>query len=132
MPRHATNTSFKSGKEHVNWKGGIDNLNNLAKSTVETYCRKKANKIMNCPKEYVVHHIDGDVTNNNKNNLQIMTQSEHCTLHNKQRLGSKQYHRIRYKIAEKVKNLTKKGFSSRKIAKILNVSKNTVLRARRV
>lgn len=29
----------------------------------------------------VVHHIDGDNTNNNPSNLKLMTQSEHAKLH---------------------------------------------------
>ena len=35
------------------------------------------------PKGYVVHHIDGDPSNNKIENLQIMTQSEHIMLHQK-------------------------------------------------
>lgn len=29
----------------------------------------------------IVHHIDGDVTNNSPDNLSVMSQSEHCRLH---------------------------------------------------
>lgn len=29
----------------------------------------------------IVHHIDGDVTNNNLSNLRVMSQSEHAKLH---------------------------------------------------
>jgi hypothetical protein len=29
----------------------------------------------------IVHHIDGDPTNNHPDNLQVMTQAEHCRLH---------------------------------------------------
>lgn len=35
--------------------------------------------------DYEVHHIDGNHSNNNVDNLQILTKSEHRTLHNKQR-----------------------------------------------
>ena len=31
----------------------------------------------------IVHHIDGDVTNNDFENIQVMTQSEHCSIHTK-------------------------------------------------
>ena len=34
----------------------------------------------------IVHHIDGDNTNNDINNLQIMSQSEHINLHRKEML----------------------------------------------
>lgn len=33
----------------------------------------------------VVHHIDGDKTNNHPNNLQVMTNSEHARLHAEER-----------------------------------------------
>lgn len=36
-------------------------------------------------KEYVVHHIDRNKLNNDVNNLQVLTLSEHITLHNKER-----------------------------------------------
>lgn len=29
----------------------------------------------------IVHHIDGNKRNNDKSNLKVMTQSEHCRLH---------------------------------------------------
>ena len=35
----------------------------------------------------IVHHRDGDKWNNSPENLEVMTQSEHCTLHLKQRWG---------------------------------------------
>ena len=33
------------------------------------------------PKGYIIHHIDGDKSNNEISNLQLMTQSEHKKLH---------------------------------------------------
>lgn len=33
------------------------------------------------PKGYVIHHIDGNPSNNDISNLQLMTQSEHMKLH---------------------------------------------------
>lgn len=33
-------------------------------------------------KDYVVHHIDGDKTNNNLSNLVVLSKSEHTRLHN--------------------------------------------------
>ena len=35
------------------------------------------------PKGYVVHHVDGNPSNNDISNLKIMTQSEHIKLHQK-------------------------------------------------
>ena len=34
------------------------------------------------PEGYVIHHIDGDKSNNDLTNLQLMTKSEHVKLHN--------------------------------------------------
>lgn len=50
------------------------------------YWRQKARKIMNMGKNDSrhVHHIDGDITNNDKDNLKIMTISEHTKLHHRQ------------------------------------------------
>lgn len=40
-------------------------------------------------KEYTVHHIDGNKTNNNPNNLKTMTLQEHSKLHNMNRKNNK-------------------------------------------
>jgi len=34
------------------------------------------------PKGLVIHHIDGNIYNNNLNNLKLMTKQEHDLLHN--------------------------------------------------
>jgi len=120
MPRHATKTSFKSGEKHVFWKGGTSD-----------FWRREARKITNCPKDMIVHHIDGNYENNNIDNLQIIKQSEHVAIHNKQRKGSIKPNSLKYKIKNYVIELTNLGYSSRKIARILNVGKTTVLRCRR-
>ncbi len=39
--------------------------------------------------KYVVHHIDGNKTNNTKDNLMLMTKSEHASYHSKQRAKRK-------------------------------------------
>lgn len=36
----------------------------------------------------IVHHIDGDNTNNDISNLQVMSQSEHINLHRKDLVNS--------------------------------------------
>ena len=48
----------------------------------------------------VVHHIDGDKSNNNINNLQLMTLSEHTRIH-------KLNHNVSEKTREKLKNSLK-------------------------
>lgn len=45
-----------------------------------------------------VHHVDHDKTNNNPENLQLMTRSEHAKLHAKENSGSrKRDNKGRYK-----------------------------------
>lgn len=121
MPQHATKTSFKKGDKHINWKGGNYN-----------YWHRIARQKVNATEGYIVHHKDKDIRNNNIENLEIMTQSEHVALHNKERTGTLKLNSIKYLIREEVIKLTNRGYSSRKIAKILNTSKNSVLRARRI
>jgi len=41
---------------------------------------KKLGRLLN--KKEIVHHIDGDVTNNNPKNLGVMSRSEHSQLTN--------------------------------------------------
>lgn len=124
MPRHATKTSYKSGEQHIDWKGGTTD-----------YWRRIARKITNCPKGYVVHHIDHNVENNNLGNLMMMTQSEHMKLHNRidklfQKALEKKGKPVREKFRKDIVQLTKLGLPSRFIAKLLGIGKTTVLRAR--
>lgn len=85
----------------------------------------------------IVHHIDGNVLNNNPDNLEVITQSEHCKLHfqgesaNSAKLKNKDiiYIRSKYKKGAKrdinnpysVKNLSIKfGVNKTTIQKIVN------------
>ena len=43
----------------------------------------KANGLTEIPDGLIVHHIDEDKLNNNIDNLQMMSQSDHATLHHK-------------------------------------------------
>jgi len=124
MPRHVTKTSFKSGKDHIGWNGGTSD-----------YWRREARKIVDCPKGFIVHHKNGDYSDNRKENLEILTQSEHIKKHNLHDIG----HKV---LMENIKNrwdslkvqvdlLSNEGFSSREIAKFFNVGKTTILRIRR-
>ena len=115
----ATKTSFKPGESHIFWNGGC-----------QDYWHRDARKITNCPEKLVVHHKDGNWKNNNLNNLDVISQSQHITIHNKQRTGIKKLSSKKYLLNTKIKELSKLGFSSRQIAKNLNIGKTTVLRSR--
>ena len=85
----------RSGAENTNWRGGrttdgrgrtIVHAPDERGGRVYEYRLLAAIKIGRpLMSGEVVHHIDGDVTNNALDNLQVMTQSEHMTLHNTER-----------------------------------------------
>jgi len=130
MPRHATRTSFQSGDRHPQWKGGIANFNALASSTQEVYSRKEARGIMGYPKG-IVHHKDGNVRNRSKGNLQaLLNQREHMKIHHaiSPRTGIHNKHSLQVTFKDTVLAINE---PSRKVAKNLGISKNTVLRIRR-
>lgn len=111
MSLRSESTRFKAGKEHVNWKGGCPG-----------YCHYEARKKINCPKGLIVHHVNGNWKDNSLENLQIMTQSEHVGIHNRERLGSiKPNSKIR-KIIERVLELKKQSKTKKQIAEILNIN----------
>jgi len=58
----------------------------LVKGRSEFWWRQQARQIMKLEKNdsRIVHHIDGDITNNEENNLKIMERGEHTSLHHKQ------------------------------------------------
>jgi len=128
MPRHATKTSFQPKEKHPTWLGGINNLDALSNKTIQNYCREEARRIIKCPKGLIVHHKDKNVRNNNINNLQIMTQREHITLHNKERVNKIKPNSVLRKNILKVIELKKKGLTYREISKRLNINKRMVKR----
>ena len=69
----------------------------------------------------IVHHIDHDKLNNDVNNLELVTQSTHRTIHNKESMeyGS------RYDL-EKVRTLYESGKTTRDIEEIMGIGKSTV------
>ena len=95
-PGYVGNSEGRSGSGNSKWKGGImyDNGRKLIyapehpnayRGYIYEY-RMVASATLGRPltQDEVVHHIDGDVTNNSPENLQVMTQSEHCSLHTTQ------------------------------------------------
>jgi hypothetical protein len=89
---------IKNGKNNPNWRGGIryDDKRKLIYSPNhpypdygKVYCyeykliiEKHLGRFLK--KGEIVHHINGDRTDNRIENLQVMTQGEHINLHKKQ------------------------------------------------
>lgn len=85
------------GKNNPHWKGGRPELYKgrfmvyapghpgakLCNGTYILEYRLIAEKKVGRPlkDDEIVHHVNGDVTDNRLSNLEIMTQSEHCTKH---------------------------------------------------
>ena len=72
-----------SGEQHPNWKGGIS----------QAYARKKWREYYggDPPRGCDIHHIDGDKTNNDKENLTLIKHSGHMVHHQGLRFGDKIY-----------------------------------------
>lgn len=90
-------------------------------------------------KKLFVHHIDKNKKNNSINNLQVMQQSLHNQVHSGERNTDIEVILKHQKLAadslkrkdvteENVKKLHDMGYGYRRIAKILNCSRNTVRR----
>lgn len=79
--------SFKKG-ERVSIKTEFKRFNVIkrktntyqAKKSIEKYYGKKWDEL-NLPKDAVIHHIDGDISNNEFNNLCIISKKDHSNFH---------------------------------------------------
>lgn len=94
------------GKDSINWRGGkfispagyvfiYDPENPMANS--RGYVREHRLVMSKhlgrtLTEDEIVHHIDGDKSNNSINNLEIMTNAEHTALHAKERAGERRKH----------------------------------------
>jgi hypothetical protein len=84
---------YRSGKNHPFWKGGFGNrngylFNNKMKKLwhrfiMEQYLGRKLKKYE------IIHHLNGNVIDNNIKNLIITNHSEHTKLHSKNRKRDK-------------------------------------------
>lgn len=75
--RVSPKTEFKRGIKNI-WRGIGKHRNSFykrARRIMEENLGRKLNQ------EEIVHHISGDWKDNNINNLQVMTRSEHARLH---------------------------------------------------
>ena len=83
---HMCYLHYNSGPHHYKWKGGVAHYctgyifhsrtgRGIHRIVMERYIGRKLKE------REVVHHIDGNKKNNDINNLEIMSQSEHAKLH---------------------------------------------------
>ena len=79
-------TGTQIGEKHPNWKGGIKSRPDgyLRRSSDDKYVHRiiMENYLGRQLRDYeIVHHIDGNVSNNDISNLTVMTNSSHRKIH---------------------------------------------------
>ena len=103
----------KTGDQHHNWKGAIDDqygylkiMHNGKRRFVHHLVMMDALGLDELPANMVVHHIDGDKKNNDLNNLALVTNSGHQKIHYLQAKDSVDLALKKSTLAEAVKYLT--------------------------
>lgn len=115
------------GKDHWNWKGGHVNgqgyrvVYHKGKRIMEhkLIAEKKIGRELYS--DEVVHHIDGNRSNNSEDNLQVMKRAEHDKL----KEGTRRYNHTNDLCNEAAEALYSQGWSIHKIANALRVGYST-------
>ncbi len=83
------NKQSRKGKVSVNWKGGTSNirgyklvLTNRGYMLEHHLVWMNENQIHRIPDGCIIHHLNGDKLDNRIENLQLMTNGFHTTVHN--------------------------------------------------
>jgi len=78
----------RTGEQHHNWKGDcfdgrgyLTRVHNGKRQFVHRIVMAQALGVEEIPSSLIVHHVDGDPTNNDLDNLALMTASAHMVLH---------------------------------------------------
>jgi hypothetical protein len=119
----------KYGAEHWNWKGGYISpagyriISRKGKSLLYEH-RVVAEEMLGRPLEHdeVVHHIDGNRSNNSPDNLVVMKRKEH----DKMKEGIRQYFHTCPECIDAAQTLRSLGWSINKIGKALRVHHDTL------
>ena len=118
------------GPDHPNWKGGHVNgqgyriIYRDGKRRVEHRIIMEDMLGRSLTSNEVVHHRDGNRSNNSPDNLQLMTQSQHTKTNN----GIRAYFHTGPECEEAVRALHKLGWSKAKIRHALRLTYSTVSR----
>jgi len=79
--RMSDSAKKRIGSKHPRWKGGKDSYySRLARKTIERVSKIKWPDMYK-PTDSVIHHINEDRTNNNFDNLCVMSREDHGKLH---------------------------------------------------
>ena len=99
----------KCGEQHHNWKGECDDgngyltcIHNGERQFVHRVVMAQAVGVPKITDELVVHHIDGDKTNNDLDNLALVTKAGHKAVHYMQSKDSKALQLKKTSIADAV------------------------------
>jgi hypothetical protein len=131
-----------SGESNSNWKGGVmyDRGRKLIYSPKhprpdflkKIYCyeyrlimEKHLGRYLN--DDEIVHHINGDHTDNSIENLQVMTQTEHIALHKKQgnmKRGYKSKFTFKYNNREEYRKLYNKKYQEENKERLIEYRRN--------
>lgn len=126
--REVTGASGRFGKDHWNWKGG--HVNGQGYRVVYRNGRRvMEHKVVAEEKigrplasDEVVHHVDGNRSNNSPKNLVVMKRAEHDKLKD----GARRYNHINQLTEDAANMLFGIGWSIHKIANALRVGYKTV------